>query len=159
METDDPCSGDPRFQRASGSRHTQARTGELPHPSNQLFTRFPNLFTAVIQSSRRHVWKQKMQDYREIDRIRKDVVAVRSLASTGSPSPRAPSSAGALDGMSSSDPCIYPTEKRSYLLESSLPEMLRSGSSRFLIRARAVHDNLHVTGISLQGRIDIRWMR
>src|SRR6516162_10455839 len=25
--------------------------------------------------------------------------------------------------------------------------------------ARAVHDNLHVTGISLQGRIDIRWIR
>src|SRR5260370_23227016 len=63
--------------------------------------------------------------------------------------------AGALDGMSSSSPCIYPTQKRSYLLESSLPKMLRSSSSRFLIRARAVHDNLHVTGISLQGRIDI----
>src|SRR5262249_30105861 len=69
-----------------GSRHTQARTGELPlrclaaHPSNQLFTRFPNLFTEVIQSSRRHVWKQKMQDYGEIDRVRKDVVAIRSLA-------------------------------------------------------------------------------
>src|SRR6266478_2747102 len=52
--------------------------------------------------------------------------------------------AGALDGMSSLDPCIYPTEKRSDLLESSLPKMLRSGSSRFLIRARAVDDNLHV---------------
>ena len=67
--------------------------------------------------------------------------------------------AGALDGMSSLDPCIYPTEKRSDLLESSLPKMLRGGSSRFLIRAGAVDDNLHVTGISFQGRIDIPWMR
>jgi hypothetical protein len=39
----------------------QARIGEFPvrylaaHPPNQLFTRFPNLFTAVIQPSRRHV--------------------------------------------------------------------------------------------------------
>jgi hypothetical protein len=39
--------------------------------------------------------------------------------------------AGAFDGMSNSDACIYPPEKRSYLLESSLPKMLRSGSSRF----------------------------
>ena len=61
--------------------------------------------------------------------------------------------------MSSFDPCINATEKWAYLLESSLLKMLRRSSSRFLIRARAVHDNLHVTGISLQGRIDIRWIR
>jgi hypothetical protein len=40
-----------------GSRYTQARIGEFPlpclaaHPPNQLFTRFTNLFTAVIQPS------------------------------------------------------------------------------------------------------------
>jgi len=58
-----------------------------------------------------------------------------------------PPSAGALDGMSSLDPCIYATEKRSYLLESSLLKMLSRISSRCLIGARAVHDNLHFTGI------------
>jgi hypothetical protein len=69
-----------------GSRYTQARIGEFPlpclaaHPPNQLFTRFTNLFTAVIQPSRRHCGNKKVQDYREIDRICKDVVAVRSLA-------------------------------------------------------------------------------
>src|SRR5258708_32731875 len=67
--------------------------------------------------------------------------------------------AGALDGMSSLNPCIYPTEKWSYLLESSLPNIVRSGSIQFLIRAHAGHDNLHVTQISPQGKIDIPRMR
>src|SRR5260370_41847758 len=62
--------------------------------------------------------------------------------------------AGALDGMSSLNPCIYPTEKWSYLLESSLPKRLRSRRSRFLSPALAVHDSLQDTELRLHGKID-----
>src|ERR1700730_2559709 len=56
---------------------------------------------------------------------------------------------GALHTMSSLDPCIYTTEKRSYFRETSQPKMLCGSSSRFLIGACAVHDDLLFTGITL----------
>src|SRR6266446_6801654 len=51
--------------------------GALP---NRLLTPFPILFTVVIHRIAGTTFEANMQDYREIDRIRKDLAAVRSLA-------------------------------------------------------------------------------
>ena len=63
------------------------------------------------------------------------------------------------DRLPSLDPCIDPTQKRSYFLKSCLLQMLSSNGGRFLIRARAVHDDLQFARIGRYHRIDVLWVR
>src|ERR1700688_4389479 len=66
---------------------------------------------------------------------------------------------GAFDGMSGIHPRIYPAQQGPYFLESRLLEMFGSGGSGFLVRTRAVHDNLQVAGIIPHDGIDVLRMR
>src|SRR5258708_4484954 len=50
----------------------------------------------------------------------------------------------ALQGLTGLDPCVDPTQKRTYLLEPCLLQMHSSNGRRRLIRACTVHDNLKI---------------
>src|ERR1700686_1966351 len=66
---------------------------------------------------------------------------------------------GAFDGMSRIDPRIDPAQQGSYFPKSRLLEMFGSGGGGFLVRTRAVHDNLQVAGIIPHDGIDVLRMR
>src|SRR5258708_1063183 len=61
----------------------------------------------------------------------------------------------ALQGLSGTDPCVDPSEKRAYILEPRLLQMLSSDGRRHLIWACAVHDNLQIVRQDHYTRIDV----